>query len=149
MRLRRRQAILGKLVKLQSILRSPLYRSALLRHNVAAGVEHERVLGALDCRSVVDVGANCGKFSLVARRCFTEATIVAFEPLSGPAERFRQVWAGDPLVSLHQYALGALRADSTMHISGSDDSSSLLPITSRQSSIFPGTGESATTLVHI
>jgi FkbM family methyltransferase len=141
--------MLGKLVKLLLILQSRPYRSALLRYHVAAGVEHERVLKGLDCRSVVDVGANCGQFSLVARHCFPEATIVAFEPLSGPAEHFRRVWAEDSHVSLHQYALGAQRADSTMHVSCRDDSSSLLPITAQQRRIFPGTDESETTTVHV
>ena len=132
-----------------AILRTRRYRSALLRHKVAAGVEHERVLNGLGCRSVVDVGANRGQFSLVARRCFPEATIIAFEPLSGPAERFRRVFAGDPHVSLHQHALGPQNTMSTMHVSSKDDSSSLLPITSRQSSIYPGTGESSTSTVRV
>lgn len=103
----------------------------------------------LDCRSVVDVGANRGQFSLVARQCFPVATIVAFEPLAGPAARFRRVLAGEPRVSLHQYALGPEEGVSTMHVSSRDDSSSLLPITPRQRSIFPGTGESGTTMVRV
>ena len=36
-----------------------------------------------------------------------------------------------------------------MHVSYKDDSSSMLPITSRQRSIFPGTGESGTTVVSV
>jgi len=141
--------MLHRFVKLLSILRSRPYRTALLRHNVAAGVEHERVLTLLDCRSVIDVGANRGQFSLVARRCFPEARIVAFEPLSRPAERFRRVLAGDPRVTLHQCAVGPQKAVASMHVSCKDDSSSMLPITSRQRSIFPGTGESGTTMVHV
>jgi hypothetical protein len=37
----------------------------------------------------------------------------------------------------------------SMHVSCRDDSSSLLPITSRQTSIFPGTGESRTTTANV
>lgn len=141
--------MLSKLVKLLSILRSRPYRFALLRYNVAAGVEHERVLMGLGCRSVVDVGANRGQFSLVARHCFPEATIAAFEPLPGPAERFKRVFAADRRVRFHQYALGQQGDVATMHVSCKDDSSSMLPITSRQRSIFPGTGEAGTITVGV
>ena len=103
----------------------------------------------LDCRSVVDVGANRGQFSLVARHCFPEAMIVAFEPLSGPAGCYRRVFGGDSRVSLHQHALGSQQAVTTMHVSCRDDSSSLLPMTPRQRNIFPGTGESGTTVVSV
>lgn len=141
--------MLRKPAKLLSILRSRPYRLALLCHGVAAGVEHERVLRGLDVRSVVDVGANRGQFSLVARRCLPAATIVAFEPLPGPAERFRQVFAGDPRVRLHEVALGPQGAVSSMHVSGKDDASSLLPITPLMSSLFPGTAEAGTTIVRV
>jgi FkbM family methyltransferase len=141
--------MLRKSAKLLSILRSRPYRLALLRHNVAAGVEHERVLKGLDFRSVVDVGANRGQFSLVARRCLPAATIVAFEPLPGPAERFRHVFAGDPRVRLHEIALGQQGALSCMHVSGKDDASSLLPITPLMSSLFPGTAQAGTIMVRV
>ena len=129
--------MLTKLAKLLSILRARPYRLALLRYGVAAGVEHERVLSGLDCRSVIDVGANRGQFSLVARHCFPEAVIIAFEPLAGPARRYRQVFGGDSRVSLHQQALGSRPASATMHVSRKDDSSSLLPMTPSQCNIFP------------
>lgn len=135
--------------KLLSILRSRPYRMALFRHRVAAAVEHERVLRTLDFRSVIDVGANRGQFSLVARRCYPEAAIVAFEPLPGPARCFRRVFAGDPGVHLHQYAVGPHGAVSPMHVSGKDDASSLLPIAPLMSGLFPGTAETGTTMVRV
>jgi FkbM family methyltransferase len=125
------------------------YRSALLQHRVAAGIEHDSVLRTLDCRTVVDIGANRGQFALAARRAFPGARILSFEPLSAPAARFRSVFAGDALTSLKQVAIGPQRRQATMHISGRDDSSSLLPIGERQAAMFPGTAEVGTATIDV
>lgn len=135
--------------KLLAILRVAPYRSALLQHGVAAAVEHRRALGGLGVRTVVDVGANRGQFALLARHCFPRARIIAFEPLSAPAVRFRRLFADDGRVTLHRVALGSHSGEATMHVSGRDDSSSLLPITAKQRSLFPGTGEAGTETVRI
>ncbi|BBY28618.1 FkbM family methyltransferase [Mycolicibacterium sediminis] len=138
-----------RIVKLAAILRVPTFRSALLRHRVAAAVEHTRVLGDLDLRTVIDVGANRGQFSLFALQHFPGASIIAIEPLAGPAERFRRTFAGHDRVTLHQTALGPVGGEATMHVSGQDDSSSLLPITSTQSDMFKGTAEVRTEEVRV
>lgn len=119
-----------------------------LHLGVAAGVEHTPVLHSLgDIRTVIDIGANRGQFALVARRCFPQAQIIAFEPLTQPASRFRQVFADAGQVTLHQAAIGPEQIRVPIHISARDDSSSLLPITTLQGQIFPGTGEAATEIV--
>ena len=135
--------------KLMAILRATSYRSALLRHGVAAGVEHQRVLGQLPVRTVVDVGANRGQFTLLARHCFPEARIIAVEPLAAPAARFRRVFGREPQVTLHQTALGPASGEATMHVSGRDDSSSLLVISSKQGDLFPGTAETGRETVRV
>jgi FkbM family methyltransferase len=135
--------------KLAAILRSPYYRTRLLRHRVAAGVEHARILSGLDCRTVVDIGANRGQFALVARRCLPQARILSFEPLPAAAAKFRAVFAGDDRVTLHETAIGPTPGNATLHVSRRDDSSSLLPITSTQVALFPGTAEIATATVRV
>lgn len=125
------------------------YRRALVRHQVAAAVEHTRVLDALSCRTVVDIGANRGQFALVARHCFPQASIVSFEPLPRPAQTFRRVMNDDSRVVLHEVAVGSETGDATIHVSGRDDSSSLLPITALQSAFFPGTEEVRTQTVRL
>lgn len=142
-------AILKKLRKLASILGVSAYRAALVQERVAAGVEHEPMLRNLECRTVVDIGANRGQFALAARRCFPEARIVSFEPLPGPARLFRRVFDGDGAVVLHEAAIGPSETGAVMHVSAADDSSSLLPIAPLQSEIFPGTGEAGTTEVRV
>jgi len=102
-----------------------------------------------EVRTVVDIGANRGQFALAARNCSPDARIVSFEPLPGPAETFRQVFSGDARVVLHPVAIGQVRREMTIHISAADDSSSLLPITAMQRSLFPGTGEVGTAVVQV
>ncbi|MBI3358967.1 MAG: FkbM family methyltransferase [Nitrospirae bacterium] len=137
-----------KIIKAVRLAPVTLYRRAL-RHVVAAAIEHERLLVALDCQTVVDIGANRGQFSLVARHCFPKARIVSFEPLPGPASIFRRVFSDDDQVLLHQTAIGPRSEVRTIHVSQRDDSSSLLPISSVQTAMFPGTGEISTTEVRV
>jgi FkbM family methyltransferase len=135
--------------KLAAILKSPYYRTRMLRHQVAAGVEHARVLSGLDCRTVVDVGANRGQFALVARQCLPQARLISFEPLPAAAAKFRAVFARDDRVTLHEIAIGPVPGNATIHVSRQDDSSSMLSITSAQVALFPGTAEVATATVRL
>jgi len=98
---------------------------------------------------VVDIGANRGQFALVARHCFPEAKIVSFEPLAEPAKRFQSIFANDRAVILHQAAVGPEPGEAIIHLSRRDDSSSLLPITTLQNQIFPGTRESGTETIKV
>jgi FkbM family methyltransferase len=133
-----------KISKLIAISRVPRYLSALLRHGVAASVEHREALGSLNLRTVVDVGANRGQFSLFVLYTFPAAKIVALEPLSAPARRFERIFANEPRMTFHNAALAPTSGISAMHVSGHDDSSSLLPITENQNRLFRGTAEVGT-----
>jgi FkbM family methyltransferase len=135
--------VVRKFRKLLSVLAKRDYRTALLRGGVAAAVEHGQLLKALKFKTVVDIGANRGQFALVARHCFPDARIIAFEPLSGPANRFRTVLGHDARIILHQVAIGPSAGNATMHVAAADDSSSLLPISPMQQSLFSGTSEVA------
>ena len=137
-----------RLTKLVQVCYSYRLAWSFLRHGVLAGAEHRHVL-ACDLATVVDIGANRGQFSLAARRWVPRARVISFEPLPEPAEVFRRVFANDEAVVLYEAALGPKEESVTMHVSASDDSSSLLPISSLQSEIFPGTEEVATTKVRV
>lgn len=137
-----------RLVKLAQAIRSRRLMIALLRYRVLAGAEHRHVLQH-DLNVVVDIGANRGQFSLAARQWAPRARVISFEPLPLPAAIFRQVFAYDPAVLLHEVAVGAHENHATMHVSARDDSSSLLPIASLQSEIFPGTAEVSTIEVRV
>jgi len=138
-----------RIVKLANILRSSLYFSALQQECVAAGTEHESLLRTLSCSHVVDIGANAGQFALVSRRCFPDARIDSFEPLAEPADRYERVFKHDGHAFMHRVAIGAIEGRADIHVSGRDDSSSLLPITREQSDLFPGTEESHTQTIRV
>lgn len=129
-----------KLRKLFKILGCPFYAAALGR-GVAAAVEHERMLSNLSCSVIVDVGANRGQFALVARKVFPDSYIYSFEPLDGPAKKYKSVFRHDKKSVLFFQAIGPKKDIVNIHVSKRDDSSSLLPITSVQTSLFPGTEE--------
>jgi FkbM family methyltransferase len=127
-------------MKLARLLRKPVYRKALSK-GVAAGIEHELVMAPLKCNTVIDIGANRGQFALVARRCFPNAKIIAFEPLPGPARVFRELFSRQDRITLHESAIGPASQRSSIHVSERDDNSSLLPIAGLQTKLHPGTGE--------
>lgn len=145
-------SISGKtLSKISKVLFASWYAPYLyaIARGVVPGIEHTQVLIRLSCRTVIDIGANRGQFSLVTRRCFPEVQIVSFEPLAETAKRFRSVFKKDPHVTLHQTAIGPKAGETVIHVSAADDSSSLLPISPLQERLFPGTHEIRTEKVRI
>ncbi len=144
----RLQATINRLDKLFQASRSPRLVGAIIHHHVLVGAEHRPVL-TRELSTVIDIGANRGQFALAARQWAPGARVISFEPLPGPAAVFRRVFSGDAAVVLHEAALGPRPGQATMHVSARDDSSSLLPISSLQSEMFPGTAEVATTTVRV
>jgi FkbM family methyltransferase len=138
----------ARIIKLYECLIDPAFRKALFIHGVAAAPEHRHVLGP-ELATVVDIGANRGQFCLAVRRWAPGARVFSFEPISGPATRFRKVFQEDLQVVLHQAAIGPRTGDATIHVSAADDSSSLLPISKVQESLFPGTGEIRTETIRV
>jgi FkbM family methyltransferase len=133
--------------RLFKIIQRSAYARALFFHRVAAGVEHANLLNGLraqNFQTVVDIGANRGQFALVAHQSFPNAKIYSFEPLREPAAVFRRIFSSTPAVTLHEIAIGPVEEQVTIHVSAADDSSSLLPISNLQSSLFPGTAEKET-----
>lgn len=129
-----------RLYKLKEIMLDRFLIKGLL-HGTAAGVEHQAVLKNLDLDFILDVGANRGQFALISRKIFPDAIIHSFEPLSKPAEIFKQVFQQDQLITLHECALGREKTVREIHVTRDDDSSSLLAVNRVQSELFPGSVE--------
>ena len=142
------QLALTRFDKLGKVIKSVRLAQALFRHRVLAGAEHRHVLSR-DLSTVIDIGANRGQFALAVRQWAPHARVISFEPLPEPAKLFRKVFSGDGAVSLHEAAIGPIAETRTMHVSARDDSSSLLPTSSLQSSMFPGTAEAGTIKVRV
>lgn len=142
--------LIVKTDKLVRILRVRGWRRALVRQHVAAAAEHASVLrGIPELRTIVDVGANRGQFSLAARHYFPDARIIAFEPLTRPAAAWLSLFAGDTRAQLINAAVGPVTGEAEIHVSGRDDSSSLLPITPAQDALFPGTAQVGAEIVRV
>lgn len=127
-----------RLRKLVRLLPDPLFRRGL-RHGVGAAIEHRSLLSPLRVASVVDVGANRGQFALLALSLFPGAPVHAFEPTPQPLRRLRAWAVGESRLSLHEMALGAMSGQVLMHLSLSDDNSSLHQPTDRQLAEYPAT----------
>jgi FkbM family methyltransferase len=130
--------IIKKLKKLAVCSSNAVWRRGLY-HGVGAAIEHDAYFKHFNFRTIVDVGANAGQFSLVMKKNFPRANIYSFEPLPKPFKKFLSVFENDSNVKVFNSAIGPHVTDTEIHVSGRDDSSSLLPISDLQNQIFPGT----------
>jgi FkbM family methyltransferase len=137
-----------RIYKLFQLLQSSLFIAALVK-GAAAGTEHRSALQGLDLDQIVDIGANRGQFALISRQTFPKAFIYSFEPLEEPSQVFRKVFEKDERVKLKICAIGSEKKIGNIHISRDDDSSSLLKIGKKQTTLFPGSAEIATREVNI
>ena len=124
-------SLVARLGKLFKVFRSTRLLKALIFQRVLAGAEHHRIF-TVDLATVVDVGANRGQFALAVRRWGPKARVIAFKPLAEAADCFRRVFQGDSEMTLHQAAFGVEAGEATIHVAAADDSSSLLPISTKQ-----------------
>jgi FkbM family methyltransferase len=115
-----------RVVKGLRLLSHPSHLRTFARHGVVASLEH-RELPRTPYATVVDVGAHTGQFTVLARKLYPRATIHAFEPLPEAATKFREVFAGDPLVRLHEAAIAPTSGDATLYLDDAWDGGSLLP----------------------
>jgi len=134
--------------KLGVIVATPRYRAAL-RYGVAAATEHHRSPHIPTPASILDVGANRGQFALVARHRFPSAALLCFEPLPEPRGRLERIMRGTSDVQIFPYALGQASATVTFRVTTDDDSSSILPATSIQRSLSPGSALNYETQVEV
>ena len=130
-----------KLKKLAFLFLNISYLKALL-FGCAAGIEHILFLKnfrSQDLKTIIDIGANKGQFSLIAKNFFPNANIFAFEPLTRPYEKFIKIFNKIENVKIYKYAIGTFDDEVMMNISKREDSSSILEIGPLQKKIFQGT----------
>ncbi|MEO0983511.1 MAG: FkbM family methyltransferase [Pseudomonadota bacterium] len=120
-----------------------------LRNGVGLGVEHLEMLSGVPVETLIDVGANRGQFSLATRKAHPECRVHAFEPLEDEAETYRRVFAGQAGVTLYGCALGSEAGETVINVTKRKDSSSLLPVSDRQTEIFPGTEKASERVIQI
>ncbi len=145
----RRDTVISRTRKVVAGLTTPLNRRAL-RRGVGMAIEHQATLRDLPTMAtVIDGGANCGQFALVARRLWPEAAIQAIEPMEDALRTIRDVFDKDSYFTLFDCALGDMAGVATMHVSRASDSSSLLEIGAGQVEEFPQTAAAGTQEVRV
>jgi FkbM family methyltransferase len=113
---------INRFVKYLTAATTPAFWPALAR-GVMPTVEHIPALKRLLPRTLIDVGANKGQFSLAARYLFPDIEVHAFEPL----ERERTIY--EKVVTpakLYATAVGRVAGEASFYVTSRADSSSLL-----------------------
>ena len=100
-------------------------------------------------RTVLDIGANVGRFAITARKLFPDAHIYSFEPLPDCLIEAQRVMRGDRMFTGINLALGAERGQATFQRNGASPSSSFLPVTRTHTAAFPGTGQTTEMTVDV
>jgi FkbM family methyltransferase len=137
------------LLKLWRLLTRHAYRHALLSWHVAATIEHRTQPFTESFRTVIDIGSNRGQFAVFARDRWPSAKLLCFEPLPGPRDTLVKVANHLGNVEIFPYALSASSRVQWMHVSRSDDSSSLLRTAARQVEAFPNSVQVQETEVEV
>jgi FkbM family methyltransferase len=110
---------------------TPAFWPVLARGTMPA-VEHVEALKLIQPKTLIDVGANKGQFSVVARHLFPELQIHAFEPLESERGRAESVLS-EP-AKTYPIALDDKKGTANFFVTSRQDSSSLLT---------PGLGQKA------
>ena len=112
-------------------------RLKCLRGTVAQGLavghidslELLQSLAGRDIRSIYDVGANMGTWTLLAKAVIPQSAIDAFEPLEAHVTEFRERTAAVEGIRVHTVALGSTNTRTALRVTDFTDASSLLPLT--------------------
>ena len=112
----------------------PAFWGALAR-GVMPSIEHISVIRGLRPRTLIDVGANKGQFSVVARRLFPDISIHAFEPIATERTKLSSVVKSDGL-TIYPVAVGRCAETRAFYVTSRPDSSSLLKPASKQKEAF-------------
>lgn len=126
----------------------PDFLPALVRHRVAASLEHLEAIRLCAANTLIDAGANKGQFSLAFRKIRPTARILAFEPLQSEADVYDRIFGDDFRTTLTRVALGANSGTARFHVADRADSSSLLEPGSGQARAF-GVFEAGETSVEV
>jgi FkbM family methyltransferase len=97
-------------------------------------IEHVEAIRGLSPKTLIDVGANKGQFSVMARELFPDLEILAFEPLGAESKQLTKV-VRQPM-TLYRTALGRARGTATFFVASRADSSSLLEPNGKQLAVY-------------
>jgi FkbM family methyltransferase len=88
-------------------------------------------------RTILDIGANIGRFAITANAVFPDATIHVFEPLPDCFLKVERNLRARSNMTLHNIALGAEEGEIEMFANEFTPSSSILPMANSHKEAFP------------
>ncbi len=147
-------------------LRDLVLRDELGRHGVQVSVQDARGLGLADLsvdlvlrlqrhlgarqpRTVLDVGAEFGRFAVASGLVFPGCRVFCFEPLATSFARLARSLVLRDNMTPFPFALGDQDGSVTIHRSQNPGSSSLLPMKELHTRQFPGTREVGREVVEV
>lgn len=99
--------------------------------------------------TVLDIGANTGRFALTLHAAFPQAMIYSFEPLPDCFAELQQRIAGVPQIVGFNLGLGDSAGELAFQRSASTPSSSFLPMTDTHKQAYPFTRDSQSVMVKL
>jgi len=118
-----KRSTINRLSKYLTAATKPAFWPGLSK-GVMPAVEHIEAMRRYSPKTLIDVGANKGQFSLMARYVFPDVEIHAFEPLEGERMIYERVV--QPPARTYPVALGRTQSEATFFVTSRADSSSLL-----------------------
>lgn len=100
-------------------------------------------------RTVLDVGAHVGQFSVASAKLFPNVLVYAFEPQLYCVERLRSNTSSLEGIKIYPFALGDREDEATLRVSSDSQQSSLLPFAPARQDAFPGARELETAKVKV
>lgn len=118
----RRSRAINRFLKYFKLAATPAFWPTLWR-GVLPTIEHVDAIRRLAPKTLIDIGANKGQFSSLARYLFPDIAIHAIEPLESERRYFESV-ISQP-VTLYPTAVGAKSGEAQFFVTSRPDSSSL------------------------
>jgi FkbM family methyltransferase len=100
-------------------------------------------------RTVIDVGANAGQFTIAALNLFDGIAVHAFEPVKECVRKLRDRTSKFKNVYIYPHALGAKQELAAFHVNRYSLASSLLKPSTKHRSEFPIAGAEQTTVIEL
>jgi FkbM family methyltransferase len=100
-------------------------------------------------RTVIDVGANVGQFSIASAKLFPGVQVHSFEPQPESVKSLRKNVARLSNIKVYPIGLGDREGDVSFHVNTHNQSSSVLPLAQAHRDAFPSAREEKTITVRI
>ncbi len=100
-------------------------------------------------KTIIDVGANVGQFSVATAKLFPNARIHSFEPQPQCVEQLKKNISKLNNIKVYSIALGDEKAKKKFYVNSQNHSSSILPLAGFHRKAFPGAQESGEIVVDV